>query len=362
MIDFRVLQQMVLTAVEASYYVEPRSPGLSFEELVEVGRGVGREQGEIMMGLRYAGQDVQNRNARYTLAQDRLDVGGLADFVMGYDPWPRNVEAFQFVHDSCQRMLRQSARVEIEREVMVAQAAAAGIPSKDTEVAITLLILAGRLVDQEGILRQQVAGWASPKEQRDSTDRHLPRDDLRKMLPLVQDVISRRSDGRPSAADPVDAFAEALTLLGHDRFSLWWQQMKAELLRASPRNSPTTVLVLAAAMAEAALALSVRRALESGTTMQRNLPDDPRQWKFHKLLESARSGSAPILPDAREADRCLKLNETRQRIHVGNLLVAMPAGNIPDTKPEEATEALAVLRLTLRRVLEWIERSGAKAE
>jgi hypothetical protein len=48
------------------------------------------------------------------------------------------------------------------------------------------------------------------------------------------------------------------------------------------------------------------------------------------------------------------VNTIRQRIHAGRLMAEIPVGPIPDTRPEEAREAIETLDAILRRILDWI--------
>jgi hypothetical protein len=56
------------------------------------------------------------------------------------------------------------------------------------------------------------------------------------------------------------------------------------------------------------------------------------------------------------AQRALKLNETRQRIHAGYLIDTIPTGPIPELKPEEAEDGLQTAKLVIRRIVDWLGR------
>jgi hypothetical protein len=52
---------------------------------------------------------------------------------------------------------------------------------------------------------------------------------LRRANPIVLDLIALQDDGRPTASEPFDAFADELERLGHKPFRLWWNELVSEL-------------------------------------------------------------------------------------------------------------------------------------
>ncbi|MEF9441833.1 MULTISPECIES: hypothetical protein [unclassified Burkholderia] len=84
---------------------------------------------------------------------------------------------------------------------------------------------------------------------------------------IVKNVIDRRTDGRPKAAEPLEVFAMELGMLGYAAFRLWWTQMVAEFRQASTQNSSLAATVLSAALVEGALTFVVKhaRSLNLGT-------------------------------------------------------------------------------------------------
>jgi hypothetical protein len=115
------------------------------------------------------------------------------------------------------------------------------------------------------------------------------------------------------------------------------------------------VTVLAAALGEAALSFVVRRAQAAGLMKSIDL-SKPRGWRFVDLIKGAKSGDPNVgaLLDERSAQRCLDLNDARQRIHAGFLIDTAPAGPIPDLKPEQARDAVQTADLLVRKVVEWL--------
>jgi hypothetical protein len=239
---------------------------------------------------------------------------------------------------------------------MVARADAAGLLRKDVEVVITTMILAGALEDQNGVVtyrqgKKWVGGPCDPIGQ------PLARPMLGKMIPLVRDLIARRTDARAHTAEPLPAFEEKLAALGHGNFRIWWRLMVSEQSRTDPQLTPTSSVVLSAALCEAALIFVVDRAKLRGTSMQsKEFEKPPRQWRMDEIVRAARNGQDPILK-SNVADRCLELSRMRQRLHVSRLIDPTDNPPRPDTRPEEAREARAVAELVVRQILEWLERN-----
>ena len=175
--------------------------------------------------------------------------------------------------------------------------------------------------------------------------------------PIVRDVIDRRTDGRPTHAEPLDAFGAQLQSLGYGKFRLWWTQTTAELNQTSAQSSPISETVLSAAIVEAVLTFVVKhaRSLNLGVFASTNFDGSPRTWKLDDLVASATSGRDSAILDATLRQRAEGLMRARQRIHAGRMLEDFPAG-VPDLRPEEARDARTTAELVVRRVLDWLER------
>jgi hypothetical protein len=185
----------------------------------------------------------------------------------------------------------------------------------------------------------------------------LRKPELERAYPLVKDVIERRTDGRSAQAEPLDAFADALSLLNYAPFRLWWTQVVAELRRSHSESSPLSTLVLSAALVEGALTFVVKhaRAKGLGVFKSSDFDGDPRKWKIEDLIRSAATGSEAAILDEKARLRALSLVQTRQRIHAGRMLSEYPQG-VPDLRPEEARDAKAIAELVVRSVLDWLAR------
>jgi hypothetical protein len=177
-----------------------------------------------------------------------------------------------------------------------------------------------------------------------------------RVMPHVKDVIERRTDGRPQSAEPFVAFPEQLGKLGYSQFRLWWNQTVAELGRTDPNSSPLSALVLAAALVEGALTFIVghARSFSLGVFGSKDFERDSTKWHIDDLVAGAARGSDPVL-DPQSKNRADGLIRTRQRIHVGRMLVEFPQG-VPDLRPEEAREAKAVAEQVVRSVVDWLAK------
>jgi hypothetical protein len=140
-------------------------------------------------------------------------------------------------------------------------------------------------------------------------------------------------------------------------------QRRQELRTLDTSLQPVAVTVLSAALAEAALSFVVPRARAQGLMKVLDL-SEPRSWKFVDLIKGAKSSDPNTLAilDERAAQRCLHLNDARQRIHAGFLIDSPQPGPIPDLKPEQARDALQTTDVLVRKILEWLAQSGGNNE
>jgi hypothetical protein len=155
----------------------------------------------------------------------------------------------------------------------------------------------------------------------------------------------------------LDAFADALDILGYKPFRLWWTQTVAELRKLEVTISPVSATVLSAALVEGALTFLVKHArqLNVGPFKSRDFDGEPRTWKIDDLVKSAATGGDVAVLDSGARLRADELVRTRQRIHAGRMLSEHPGGP-PDLRPEEARDARRTTELIVRRVLDWLQK------
>lgn len=342
------------SALVASIYVSPRSHGLTPKELHEVARAAGLKPGEVDDAL--SRLDIVATGGRFLL--DGSSFMELSDFNLEKSPEFRDWRVFEAVRQHLIELRREMGkdRASVSRDVLVEQLVAQGHARAAVEIAVTAMVVDTVLLEDSTGMVRQLKEWALPSLQVASRHRdHIVQDaHLAKAHPLVVDVVSRRTDGRFSSRSALHAFEEMLQRIQHGRFRSWWVQTRTELERADPSLQPTTVTVLAAALAEAALAFVVPSAKQAG--LMRRIEAKPTTWRFSDLVKGAKSSDPAVraILDERTAQRALDLNEDRQRIHAGFLIDRYEAGPIPDLKPEQAKDAIVAVETMVRAVLDWL--------
>ena len=361
----RDLDKLVQEALQCSIYAAPKAPGLTHAEILEVGKRLGYREGELDDAIRYA---LQTEHVERFFGDAKLRLKGnpwLCDFLLTDDPDYRNVEAFDYVSKELTGLARTVGvrAAKIDRAVLVERAKAYSLPAHDVEVAITHMVLATHLSEAKGVLTlgQQWREQTASEQLAQTGGIHRRHNELReKLLPIVRDVVQRRDDGRPAAAEPFDAFAEQLSNLGFKPFQLWWRQTVAELQRLDPSVNPVSSAVLSAALVEAGLTFVVKhaRSLGLGVFKSKDFDGEPKSWKIDDLIKSAATGGESAVIDQSTKVRAEELCRTRQRIHAGRMLSDHPSGPT-DLRPEEARDAKATAELVVRRVLDWLRKYPA---
>jgi len=356
------VQNFLKAALECSVYLAPTEPGLTYNELLEVGSRAGLQPGEISDALYHiATQHIGRPNARLLPNANAMVLW--IHFMRPEEPEYRNPQAFDFVFEQLGASARaygaRSAR--LEHSVIVERAVANRIPRLDIEAAIRIMILTETLQENEGILafRPGKENLAPASTQTGQAPRMpIHRNESRaRAYPIVKDVVARRTDGRPMSAEPLNAFAGVLEKLGYEPFRLWWTQLVAEYRQASRQTSSVTVTVLAAALVEGALTFVVRhaRSLNLPVFRSSDFDGEPRTWKIEKLIASAATGGDAAILDQPTRHRAEGLVQTRQRIHAGRMLSEFPTGPV-DLKPEQARDAETTAELVIGHVIEWLRR------
>jgi hypothetical protein len=350
--------------LECSVYISPSDPGLTHAEIVEAGSRANLQPGEISDAM----PQVTHAGACGRLMPNPNDVVMWLTFTYPEEPDYRNARAFDFVFEEMHQAARtygaQNAR--LERSVIVERGTVAGLQRNDLQVAVTIMVLNGILLEVDGILRYTRGreGYASPSAQQAQQRQNVQprRNDIREQAyAAVKDVIARRTDGRPKSAEPFEAFADALDSLGYSQFRLWWSQMVAELRQASTQTAPVTATVLSAALVEGALTFVVKhaRSLELGVMGSKTFADSSTKWRLDDLLASAGYGNDAAILDKATQTRASNLIQARQRIHAGRMLDEFPGG-APDLQPEKARDALLTAELVVRSIVEWLQRYPSK--
>jgi hypothetical protein len=353
-----VVKKFIREALECSVFVSPRDPGLTFEEIHEIGARLKYQPGEINDAR--AGMSLLSvARGSKRLAPEQHTTFSWKIYIPE-DPEYRNFEAFDFVFTEISNLAKSVgvANAQIERRTLVERAVAQTILENDIEVTLTILLLAETLVEKDGMLRFKAALHGGPLPSQQLRDMPRSRRDSRTtILPIVKDVISRRTDGRPRHAEPFDAFAEHLDQLEYKHFRLWWAQMVSELRRSDIQSSSVSCCVLSAALVEGALTFVVKhaRARQLGPFRSGDFDREPRHWRIEELVASAATGGDAGILDAGARSRADALIRSRQRIHAGRMLSEHPSG-VPDLRPDEARDAKATAELVVRQILDWLEK------
>jgi hypothetical protein len=351
--------KLLKAAIECSIFLDPIEPGLSYEEILEVGTQAGYQAGEVSDAAPRAGERLRGFKR---IVPDHA-TRSFWHFLSYEEPELRNFEALDFiVSELNDRVRADGARNAcLDRNVIVERAVAKEIPWNDIQAAITYQVLAEQLTETSGVLRFPNNGGVRPLpsevlKQLNRDHRTTARNAARaQAYPIVKDIIERRMDGRPRFAEPLDAFAEQLDRLGYGVFRMWWTQTVAELRRSDVHTAPLSISVLAAALVEGALTFVVKHARELGAFRSPDFDKDARTWQIENLVGSAASGGDSAVLDLQTKARAESLIRTRQRIHAGRMLSEFPAG-VPDIRPEEGREAKATADQVVRRVLDWLQK------
>jgi hypothetical protein len=359
----RELVDLIKAALECSIHLSPMDPGLTGDEMREFGRRSGFQDGEIGDAM------MQASSGHFGI--DKFmpppDIYHIWRMYLPEDPELRNFTAHDFVVSTLNERVRADgmAAAQIDKQVLVQRGEDSGLTRTDMEAAITYQILAEVLAEKDGALKFPNKGGQRvlPSTMRGSLERARKSPTKAKALPIVKDIISRRTDGRARFAEPLDAFSDALMKLGFGIFRLWWTQTVAELRRCDPASTPLSAAVLSAALVEGALTFIVKHARALDLEIFRS-PDFARPtttWKMDDLIRQSGSGGAAAVLTPQAKARAETLCQSRQRIHAGRMLVDFPSG-VPDLRPEEARAAKATAEEVVRCVLDWLEKYPARPD
>ena len=259
--------RVIKSALECSVYAAPTDPGLTVEEVYEVGRRLGLKEGEI--GDAFQLTKHSNTKDRLMPGPDVLPPGWIMSGIMD-DSGCLKTAAFRHIHSEMSDAvgLHGARQARLDASLIIERGAKKGMQEHDIRVALTVSGLCGILREDEGLVRYADgrAGWGTVTQEPNSPS-HLhvkPNVDKLRTLAVVRDVVLRRFDGRPKHAEPLDAFADQLDALGYAPFKMWWKQMVAELRHIDVQSTPVAATVVAAALVEGALTLVVRHARKLG--------------------------------------------------------------------------------------------------
>ena len=147
-INLQHIAKLFQGALECSLVLAPRAPGLTYQELVEVGRRCGLKNGEM--------NDVLHRVTNYAPDSLRIlpDKGMLEILIFREDPEIRNFDALDFVLGEMNDQMAEAGgkAARLDRDVLVERAVGRGLARHDADAAITLLVWAEVLVEKTGVI------------------------------------------------------------------------------------------------------------------------------------------------------------------------------------------------------------------
>ncbi|WP_083469136.1 hypothetical protein [Methylobacterium variabile] len=357
----RAIVQILDEALMCSVFVNPRDPGLSYQEILEIGSRFDFMAGEISDAAR----EVLDNYGKGDKFIPKPHAFMFLTSGVGEDPDLINYDAVDFVYKELNHQVRAvgANQAKLDRNVIVEKGVQAGFDRNELEGAITCYIYNNSLKEKDEIIRFSYGSGVVPlpgEQSRQTRRRHsIKKIHREKVLGIVRDIVARRTDGRAHRSEPFEAFADKLEQIGFKPFRIWWTQTVTELRSADPNSAPLSCVVLSAALVEGSLTFAARyaRTRQIGAFQSSDFEGEPRGWKAEKLIDSAsRGGTASIFSPQIKA-RAEHLNRVRQRVHVGRLLSDNPGG-VPDLRPEEGRDAKATAEQVVRAVIDWLDRAS----
>jgi hypothetical protein len=354
------IAEFLRAALECTIYLAPTDLWLTYDEIIEIGTNAGYLKGEIGDAIPEITTPYFGQDKRLKPNEHNRHLWGI--FVWRQNPDYRNYKALDLIVSELNQALREvgAANARMERATLVERAMAQNITRLDAQAAITLLVFSNTLNEKDGVVWLKAGQLYEPlpSVQRESASGGAMTSDARtRAYPIVKDIIERRSDGRASKIESLDAFGDGLAQLGYTEFRAWWSLTVSELRRTDPQISPVSTLVLAAALVEGALTFVVRFARERnvGPFRTSDFDKDPRSWKIDDLVKSATTGGEHAVFDSVIKARVDTIIRNRQRIHAGRMLSEYPRG-VPELRPEQARDAKSVAEAAVRSVLDWLQK------
>jgi hypothetical protein len=189
----------VRAAVEASVYIAPTDPGLTRQEIEAIGKEAGFLPGELNDALHQVSSPKYGEE-RF-LPDQSTTVLWLIN--QAQEPEYRNFKAFDFVISELQMEVRSKGALhaQLDRNVIVDRAVAAGLSEHDAEVAITVMRMSSHLTEKDGVIRFERGHESHPLPGAQLTQgrrQARQRKDLIQAYPLVEHIIGQRATLAPT--------------------------------------------------------------------------------------------------------------------------------------------------------------------
>jgi hypothetical protein len=193
------VDSMISKAILATIFVCPRDPGLTEEELLEIGQRSGFGRGELRDGIErsttHAEWDWKKR------APSNMSAIGVADFNFPWADDPRSPTAFEAVHMAMREVIKdEGAKAQIPRDELVATCVQRGSAREDVEAAITGLVLDEIFEEKDAMVGYRRDKHNYPLPSRQLRDRpewfgkeRAPGPSVTDMMPVVRETVGRRN-------------------------------------------------------------------------------------------------------------------------------------------------------------------------
>ena len=356
------VEKTILCCIEASFYNNPVFDGLIREEIQFLLNQLNFENGEI--GDAISSLVSTGRINRVQEGYYRIETDQYYHYWFSYRPEHELVkpELLDFIIHYFKKMIKKHGKLKakVDFSVLVSEIMQEGFIKKETQLALKRLIYGKLLSDNEGIisLSPQYTHNMSYSELMAQHHSSTPRPILDKVLPLVEDIINKRQDGRSISIDPLEEFENYLDYLNYKNFSIWYHATQTEWKSINYRIMPKSFLVLSASICESILSLIVKYAKDNSLSMLKKLDENPKNWKFHNLIESACTGQNPLIDNDRLKISLINLNEDRKSIHAGYLINRYNYQTIPNINLEKAEIAKETVLNFTRRCVEWLRANS----
>lgn len=182
----------VVDALVASMVAAPQLPGLSFNELKNLGANHELLPAEIGRASKEYGVSPQEPDKIGFKVSKNNATCLYGHWEVSYQPEFRNLKAIQFIMEFFYNRWRSEglANLGVPRDMLIAGAVKQGIKEYDVDLAISLMLLSAIVIDMDGLIKPEQAptkqdfSWRDPNNNWPCT--------VKQLLPDVRALIDRR--------------------------------------------------------------------------------------------------------------------------------------------------------------------------
>ncbi|WP_374076946.1 hypothetical protein [Bdellovibrio bacteriovorus] len=356
------VQDVIQFGIEATTYLKPDKNGLSSNEIHELCGRFGYQKGEINDGI----DKLMKLGTVEAFFNDELFYLK-PDYLYFMSPWfrfrtkePRNLKLMHNIMTVLSDELKAQGRHGFSVSIpFLTTKIDDSLVRNQQDILVSLNLLAR--YKQFTINKDQIEKpgnmFAGDFVQKiGASDLHRNHEDLfAQVMDHVSEIIRRKESNRTIATDPLAAFEELFTTMECEKYLAWWKIQLLELNSIDQKRCCNLTIVSSAALCEGALSFFAASEIRQGLTMDKKLPDDPKQWKLSVLIDAASTGAKPLI-DAPLRARLIDLNEHRKVIHPSYFMSGpMKHQKVPDIRPEQSEFAVETLKKLLRAIIEWVQ-------